>query len=60
VVAGTIADIADRLQQAGPTGPLLVMIGRAMADAIAAEADAGGEPDTIGANPPGAGRQQAS
>jgi uroporphyrin-III C-methyltransferase/precorrin-2 dehydrogenase/sirohydrochlorin ferrochelatase len=59
VITGTIADIADRLQEAAPAGPLLVMIGRALADAACAEADAGGEGETIGANPP-AGRQQAS
>jgi uroporphyrin-III C-methyltransferase/precorrin-2 dehydrogenase/sirohydrochlorin ferrochelatase len=60
VVAGTIADIADRLQEAAPTGPLLVMIGRALADAATAAADAGGEPETMSAKPPAAGRQQAS
>ncbi len=54
VVAGTIADIADRLQQAAPTGPLLVMIGRALAEAATTAAD-GTEHETIGA-----GRQQAS
>ncbi len=61
VVAGTIADIADRLQQAAPTGPLLVMIGRALADAATAAADAGSgrEGQSVGANSP-SGRQQAS
>jgi uroporphyrin-III C-methyltransferase/precorrin-2 dehydrogenase/sirohydrochlorin ferrochelatase len=33
VVTGTIADIADRLSEASPAGPLLVMIGRALAQA---------------------------
>jgi uroporphyrin-III C-methyltransferase/precorrin-2 dehydrogenase/sirohydrochlorin ferrochelatase len=59
VVTGTIADIADRLREAAPTGPLLVMIGRALADAATAAADTSGVRDTIGANPP-TGRQQAS
>jgi len=59
VIAGTIGDIADRLQQAAPTGPLLVMIGHALADAASIEADAGGEGEDVGANPP-TGRQQAS
>jgi uroporphyrin-III C-methyltransferase/precorrin-2 dehydrogenase/sirohydrochlorin ferrochelatase len=59
VVIGTIADIADRLREAAPTGPLLVMIGRALADAATAAADTSGVRDTIGANPP-TGRQQAS
>jgi len=49
VVAGTIADIADRLAAAAPTGPLLVMIGRALADAAAAQADAvTAEPRRVG------------
>jgi uroporphyrin-III C-methyltransferase/precorrin-2 dehydrogenase/sirohydrochlorin ferrochelatase len=32
IVAGTIADIAERLQKAAPSGPLLVMIGRALSE----------------------------
>jgi uroporphyrin-III C-methyltransferase / precorrin-2 dehydrogenase / sirohydrochlorin ferrochelatase len=32
VIRGTIADIAERLTQAAPSGPLLIMIGRALAD----------------------------
>jgi uroporphyrin-III C-methyltransferase / precorrin-2 dehydrogenase / sirohydrochlorin ferrochelatase len=40
VVAGTIADIADRLAAAAPEGPLLVMIGRALADAAVLQAKA--------------------
>jgi uroporphyrin-III C-methyltransferase/precorrin-2 dehydrogenase/sirohydrochlorin ferrochelatase len=59
VIAGTIATIADRLQEAAPAGPLLVMIGHALADAACAQADAGGEGEAVGANPP-TGRQQAS
>jgi uroporphyrin-III C-methyltransferase/precorrin-2 dehydrogenase/sirohydrochlorin ferrochelatase len=59
VVAGTIADIADRLQQAAPTGPLLVMIGRALADAASVTVDAGDERVSVGASAP-TGRQQAS
>jgi len=61
VVTGTIADIADRLREAAPTGPLLVMIGRALADAASVEADAGSgrESQSVGANLP-SGRQQAS
>ena len=35
VVSGTIADIADRLQQAPHGRSVLVMIGRALADAVA-------------------------
>ena len=45
VVTGTIADIADRLREANPAGPLLVMIGHALAQAGEAavdEADAAG------------------
>jgi uroporphyrin-III C-methyltransferase / precorrin-2 dehydrogenase / sirohydrochlorin ferrochelatase len=58
VIAGTIADIADRVRKAAPSGPLLVMIGRALADAAGAEANAGGEPTSE--NSPAAGRMQAS
>ncbi len=36
VVAGTIGDIAIRLRDAAPEGPVLVMIGRALADAATA------------------------
>jgi uroporphyrin-III C-methyltransferase / precorrin-2 dehydrogenase / sirohydrochlorin ferrochelatase len=32
VIPGTIADIAQRLDEAAPEGPVLVMIGRALAD----------------------------
>jgi siroheme synthase len=63
VIAGTIADIADRLQQAALAGPLLVMIGRALADAASAEMGAGeeraGQDEGMDASPP-TGRQQAS
>lgn len=49
VIAGTIADIADRLAAAAPSGPLLVMIGRALADAaLAADADAAEKPRRLG------------
>jgi uroporphyrin-III C-methyltransferase/precorrin-2 dehydrogenase/sirohydrochlorin ferrochelatase len=41
IVRGTIADIADRLQEAPPAGPLLVMIGRALAEADASAAEDG-------------------
>jgi uroporphyrin-III C-methyltransferase/precorrin-2 dehydrogenase/sirohydrochlorin ferrochelatase len=58
VITGTIANIADRLRLAAPTGPLLVMIGRALADAAAVETDSGSNEST--ANPPGTGRKQAS
>jgi len=54
IITGTIADIADRLQEAAPAGPLLVMIGRALADAACGEVDAAGGEAT------GVGRQQAS
>jgi uroporphyrin-III C-methyltransferase/precorrin-2 dehydrogenase/sirohydrochlorin ferrochelatase len=33
IVAGTIGDIAERLRDAAPSGPLLVMIGHALAEA---------------------------
>jgi uroporphyrin-III C-methyltransferase/precorrin-2 dehydrogenase/sirohydrochlorin ferrochelatase len=59
VITGTIADIADRLQKAAPAGPLLVMIGRALADAAYGEVDAGGEGEDVCATPP-TGRQQVS
>jgi siroheme synthase len=40
-IAGTVADIAERLAALAPTGPVLVMIGRALArPAEAAGADA--------------------
>src|ERR1700681_4165281 len=60
VIAGTIADIADRVREAAPAGPLLVMIGRALADAACAAADGGDEGEDQSANPPQAGRQQVS
>jgi uroporphyrin-III C-methyltransferase/precorrin-2 dehydrogenase/sirohydrochlorin ferrochelatase len=31
VITGTVADIAERLEAAAPDGPVLVMIGRALA-----------------------------
>ncbi|SRR5579883_247184 len=40
VIIGTLADIADRLHEANPAGPLLVMIGRALAQAAEATAEA--------------------
>ena len=60
IVRGTIADIAERLQEAAPSGPLLIMIGRALAEAgqSAAEADGSVEPTADGH--PAAGRKQAS
>jgi uroporphyrin-III C-methyltransferase/precorrin-2 dehydrogenase/sirohydrochlorin ferrochelatase len=49
VISGTIADLADRLEAAAPAGPLLVMIGRALADAIsAADAEPTAEPRRVG------------
>jgi uroporphyrin-III C-methyltransferase/precorrin-2 dehydrogenase/sirohydrochlorin ferrochelatase len=44
IVAGTIADIGDRLKEAAPSGPLLVMIGRALADADLAALQGAGDP----------------
>jgi len=38
VISGTIGNIARRLQDAAPTGPLLVMIGSALAEAAAIDA----------------------
>jgi len=35
VITGTIADIAAKLERAAPDGPLLVMIGRSLAEASA-------------------------
>jgi uroporphyrin-III C-methyltransferase/precorrin-2 dehydrogenase/sirohydrochlorin ferrochelatase len=35
IVAGTIADIADRIETQAPDGPLLVMIGKALAEVAA-------------------------
>jgi uroporphyrin-III C-methyltransferase/precorrin-2 dehydrogenase/sirohydrochlorin ferrochelatase len=43
VIAGTIADIAQRLDAAAPEGPVLVMIGRALADAADGAISAGTE-----------------
>jgi len=37
IVAGTIADIADRLEAEAPDGPLLVMVGKVLAEATANE-----------------------
>jgi uroporphyrin-III C-methyltransferase/precorrin-2 dehydrogenase/sirohydrochlorin ferrochelatase len=53
VISGTIADIADRLLEAGPTGPLIVMIGLALAQTVEATGDAVEATE-------GAGRKQAS
>jgi uroporphyrin-III C-methyltransferase/precorrin-2 dehydrogenase/sirohydrochlorin ferrochelatase len=50
VISGTIGDIARRLQDAGPTGPLLVMIGSALAEAAAVDAATQRDP-TSGAAP---------
>jgi uroporphyrin-III C-methyltransferase/precorrin-2 dehydrogenase/sirohydrochlorin ferrochelatase len=36
IVAGTIADIADRIEAQAPDGPLLVMIGRVLAEVVEA------------------------
>jgi len=43
VIAGTIADIAVRLDEAAPEGPVLVMIGRALAEAAQPSAVDGAE-----------------
>jgi uroporphyrin-III C-methyltransferase/precorrin-2 dehydrogenase/sirohydrochlorin ferrochelatase len=59
VVRGTIADIAERLQEAAPSGPLLIMIGRALAD-IEAFAEAGDGVKTAPDGPAAAGRKHAS
>jgi len=49
VISGTIADVADRLEAAAPAGPLLVMIGRALADAVStADAEPTAEPRRVG------------
>jgi uroporphyrin-III C-methyltransferase / precorrin-2 dehydrogenase / sirohydrochlorin ferrochelatase len=58
IVRGTIADIADRLQQAAPAGPLLVMIGRALAEAESSAAEAENEVQALKESGPG--RKQAS
>ena len=34
IVAGTIADIADRIEAVAPDGPLLVMIGKVLAEVV--------------------------
>jgi hypothetical protein len=47
------------LQAAAPAGPLLVMIGRALADAASVEAESEGDEATP-PSPTGAGRKQAS
>jgi len=60
IVRGTIADIAERLQEAAPSGPLLIMIGRALADIVQASAEAGGTAETSLDGHPAAGRKQAS
>jgi uroporphyrin-III C-methyltransferase/precorrin-2 dehydrogenase/sirohydrochlorin ferrochelatase len=54
VIAGTIADIAERIKEAAPSGPLLVMIGRALSEAASAAV----EPDD--AAPDSTDRKQAS
>jgi uroporphyrin-III C-methyltransferase / precorrin-2 dehydrogenase / sirohydrochlorin ferrochelatase len=54
VITGTIADIADRLRDASPSGPLLVMIGRALAQAADATVEAEAAASDEG------GRKQAS
>jgi uroporphyrin-III C-methyltransferase/precorrin-2 dehydrogenase/sirohydrochlorin ferrochelatase len=57
VITGTLVDIAERMGQAAPDGPVLVMIGRALGDA-ARDAAAGDdeEPDGESQN----GRKHAS
>jgi uroporphyrin-III C-methyltransferase/precorrin-2 dehydrogenase/sirohydrochlorin ferrochelatase len=56
IVRGTIADIAERLQRAAPSGPLLIMIGHALAETEQAMADAAEtKPDH-----PASGRKHAS
>jgi uroporphyrin-III C-methyltransferase/precorrin-2 dehydrogenase/sirohydrochlorin ferrochelatase len=48
-IAGTVADIAERLAAASPTGPVLVMIGRALAGAegVAATGDGAAVGETV-------------
>ena len=41
MIGATIADLPARIADAQPGGPLLVMIGRALADAAGARRDAG-------------------
>jgi uroporphyrin-III C-methyltransferase/precorrin-2 dehydrogenase/sirohydrochlorin ferrochelatase len=60
IVIGTIADIAERLREAEPSGPLLIMIGRALADAGSIAVDADGSTAPVPENLPGTGRKQAS
>ncbi len=38
IVAGTIADIADRIEADAPDGPVLVMIGKVLAEVVASQA----------------------
>jgi uroporphyrin-III C-methyltransferase / precorrin-2 dehydrogenase / sirohydrochlorin ferrochelatase len=58
IVRGTIADIADRLRQTAPAGPLLVMIGRALAEAQWSAAETESDAPALKENGPG--RKQAS
>jgi uroporphyrin-III C-methyltransferase/precorrin-2 dehydrogenase/sirohydrochlorin ferrochelatase len=58
VITGTIANIAERLEAAAPDGPVLVMIGRALA-AAADNADAVTESAALAIAPsPASGRGQ--
>jgi siroheme synthase len=38
IVAGTIGDIADKIEHRAPEGPVLVMIGRVLAEVVEANA----------------------
>jgi uroporphyrin-III C-methyltransferase/precorrin-2 dehydrogenase/sirohydrochlorin ferrochelatase len=59
IVRGTIADIAERLREAAPTGPLLVMIGRALAD-VELATTAADPAEATAKEQAAAGRKQAS
>jgi uroporphyrin-III C-methyltransferase/precorrin-2 dehydrogenase/sirohydrochlorin ferrochelatase len=43
IVAGTIADIADRIEADAPGGPVLVMIGKVLAEIVGRNSDASAE-----------------
>ncbi len=48
IVAGTIADIADRIEAGAPEGPVLVMIGRVLAEVAATQALANAPSPLVG------------
>ena len=60
VITGTIADIAGRLEDAASEGPVLVMIGRALAEVSESADDHSGDKNAIREADPVSRQQKAS